>query len=151
MNTKIGVFLVAALSSVAAAGIGVANAQETTKSKVYHLAQGFPEIFLDTRVKKAESTLTRYDDSVCFSVESNSLPAGAYTLWLRAFANPDALCTDGDRVANPPPAPLPDCLAIKRYWQPRFLSAREDAQHPDQPPVARLAREVRERLETASV
>ena len=62
-----------------------------------------------------------------------------------------ALCTGSDRVAAPPPAPLPDCLDVRRYWQPEFLSAREDAQHPDAVTVTRLAREVRERLETASV
>ncbi len=62
-----------------------------------------------------------------------------------------AFCRGKEAVASPPPAPLPDCLEVKRYWAPQFLTAREDAQHPDAPTLKRLAGEVRERLEAASV
>ena len=101
MKTKIRVLFAATLCSVAAAGISVADAQETSKSNVYKLVQGFPEIFLDSRVKNAESNLTRYDDKVCFSVDTNSLPAGAYTVWLRSFTDPATTCSDGERIGGP--------------------------------------------------
>ena len=57
-----------------------------------------------------------------------------------------AHCRGKERVASPPPSPLPDCLEVKRYWYPEFLAAREDAQHPDRATVKRMAAEVREKL-----
>lgn len=49
------------------------------------------------------------------------------------------------------PAPLPAGLHVRRYWQPRFLDARDDARHPDPAATAAMAREVRDRLEQASI
>lgn len=62
-----------------------------------------------------------------------------------------AVCRPGEPAGALPPAPLPACLRLRRYWRPEFLSAREDAQHPDPVARRRMAREIRERLETASV
>ncbi|MBD3219903.1 asparagine synthase (glutamine-hydrolyzing), partial [bacterium] len=57
----------------------------------------------------------------------------------------------GERAAAPPPAPLPDCLTLRRYWSPEFLPAREDARHPDREARARMTRALREGLEAAAV
>ena len=102
MNTKIGVLIVSIICGLAASAVSVADSSdgETSKSKVFALIETFPEIFVTGKVKKAKSTLTRYDDQVCFTVESNSLPPGAYTTWIRAFADPDVNCTDGERIGN---------------------------------------------------
>ncbi|MEZ4386853.1 MAG: asparagine synthase (glutamine-hydrolyzing) [Candidatus Krumholzibacteriia bacterium] len=62
-----------------------------------------------------------------------------------------ALVSGPAAVAGPPPAPLPACLRIRRYWHPRFLPAREDAQHPDRQARVGMARTVREKLEAAAV
>jgi len=62
-----------------------------------------------------------------------------------------AVCLGPGRVQEPPPAPLPDCLSIRRYWEPTFLPAREDAQHPDRQARQRMVEEVREKLERAAV
>ncbi|HOX25364.1 MAG TPA: asparagine synthase (glutamine-hydrolyzing) [Candidatus Krumholzibacteria bacterium] len=62
-----------------------------------------------------------------------------------------AVCASGEAVASPPPAPLPACLRVRRYWRPEFLPAREDAQHPDPVARRRMAREIREGLEAAAV
>jgi len=62
-----------------------------------------------------------------------------------------AVCQGPGRVQDPPPAPLPDCLSIRRYWEPTFLPAREDAQHPDRQTRQQMVDEVREKLERAAV
>jgi asparagine synthase (glutamine-hydrolysing) len=54
-------------------------------------------------------------------------------------------------AATPPPAPLPDCLELRRYWHPGFLPADEDGRHPDRRTRARMAEEVRAQLERATV
>lgn len=63
-----------------------------------------------------------------------------------------AVCQVGQNAASPPPPePLPACLAVRRYWSPQFLPAREDARHPERPARARMVRDIRERLEAAAV
>jgi asparagine synthase (glutamine-hydrolysing) len=62
-----------------------------------------------------------------------------------------ATCAGGDPVASPPPAPLPDCLAVRRYWHPTFLPAREDTRFVDRQERSAMIREVRGVLEDAAV
>ncbi len=62
-----------------------------------------------------------------------------------------ASVSGADPAGTPPPAPLPDCLALRRYWRPEFLPAREDQQHPDRAARVRMTREIRDRLEAAAV
>jgi asparagine synthase (glutamine-hydrolysing) len=62
-----------------------------------------------------------------------------------------AVCRGSDPVADPPPAPLPDCLEVRRYWQPQFLPAADDARHLDRAAAARAAATVREKLEEATI
>jgi len=62
-----------------------------------------------------------------------------------------ASVTGSGSPAAPPPAPLPGCLEVRRYWRPEFLPAREDARHPDREARRRMVRAVREKLEAATV
>lgn len=62
-----------------------------------------------------------------------------------------AICEGSERVSQPPPSPLPDCLGVTRYWSPEFLPARDDARHPDRAERTRMASRIRERLEAAAV
>jgi len=56
---------------------------------------------------------------------------------------------DGQR-ADPPPAPLPDCLQLRRYWYPKFLPADEDRRAVSRAEAARTAEELREKLVAAA-
>ncbi len=61
-----------------------------------------------------------------------------------------AVCAGPGPASPPPAAPLPDCLAVRRYWQPRFLPAREDARHPDRAERAAMAAAIGEKLAAAA-
>ncbi len=62
-----------------------------------------------------------------------------------------ATCSGADTVADPPPSPLPDCLAMRRYWHPDFLPAREDTRFVPRDERRAMIRDVREVLEDAAV
>ncbi len=61
-----------------------------------------------------------------------------------------ARCDGPGPVARPPADPLPDCLSVRRYWQPRFLDARQDARHPGRAERARMTAAVGEKLADAT-
>jgi len=49
----------------------------------------------ETIVKRAKSTIKRYEDRVDVSINTRELPPGAYTVWMITFDNPEA-CSDFD-------------------------------------------------------
>ena len=61
-----------------------------------------------------------------------------------------ATCGPGPAAA-PPPEPLPNCLALRRYWQPNFLPARDDVRFVDRRERAAMVSEVRGVLADAAV
>jgi asparagine synthase (glutamine-hydrolysing) len=70
------------------------------------------------------------------------VPAGCTVVWDGGEGRPG----DGE----PAPAPLPPPARLRRYWQPAFLPAREDARHPDRAAREGMARQVREQLTEAT-
>ncbi len=62
-----------------------------------------------------------------------------------------ATCRGTDPETTAGPAPLPACLAVRRYWTPDFLPADEDRRFVDRVERAAMARQVRDALEAASV
>ncbi|MBU8871972.1 MAG: asparagine synthase (glutamine-hydrolyzing) [Gemmatimonadales bacterium] len=57
---------------------------------------------------------------------------------------------EADPKGSSPPAPLPSNLRIRRYWQPTFLSEKEDRRHVGQEEIRRMAGQVREKLVEAA-
>jgi len=86
-----------------------------------------------------------------FTYWTNIAPATPFAGVSQLPPGHTAMVRGGAAVVSPPPPPLPDCLQVRRYWYPRFLSAREDAQHPGRSARQAMARRVREGLEAASV
>jgi asparagine synthase (glutamine-hydrolysing) len=85
-----------------------------------------------------------------FTFWTTIAPATAWQDVAQLPAGCTASCSLDDPAATGPPPPLPAPLQLRRYWRPEFLSAREDARHPDRPARERMVRTVREKLATAT-
>jgi hypothetical protein len=51
-----------------------------------------------TLIPGTHASINRTADSICFEISTHSLPAGAYTVWMRGFDNPDACNFGGDQL-----------------------------------------------------